>query len=220
MSFLAAPLGLLLKVIYDLIGSYGVAIIVFTIVVKLLLVPLTIKQTRSMKALQEIQPKMQALQEKYKDDKEKLNVKTMELYQEHKINPLGGCLPMLIQLPILLGLFAVLRDPGIYVFESQAVYEALDTSFLWMSNLALPDPWILPLGAGLTTFLSSYTMSGANKNDPTQKVMLYFFPAMIFWWGRSFPAGLTLYWVVSNAFQVVQQLIIKRPGGGTKEVSK
>ncbi|GAB6085947.1 YidC/Oxa1 family membrane protein insertase [Alkaliphilus crotonatoxidans] len=219
MSALAKPLGLLLKMIYDIIGNYGLSIIIFTILVKLLMVPLTIKQMKSMKGIQEIQPKLKELQEKYKDDKEKLNVKTMELYQEYKINPFGGCLPLLIQFPILIGLFAVLREPGIYVFESQAAYEAINTAFLWMANLTDPDPWILPILAGLLTFLSSVTMAGANKSDPSQKMMTYFFPILIFWWGRGFPAGLSLYWVVSNGFQVVQQLVLKRPVAGTKEGS-
>ncbi|WP_026476760.1 YidC/Oxa1 family membrane protein insertase [Alkaliphilus transvaalensis] len=217
MQALARPLGMLLKFIYDLINNYGLSIIVFTIVVKLILVPLTLKQMKSMKELQEIQPKIKEIQEKYKNDKEKLNVKTMELYQEHKISPFGGCLPMLIQLPILFGLFAVLRDPGLYVFGSQEVYESINTSFLWLPNLTDADKLILPLIAGLTTFLTSATTPSANKGDQTQKMMMYFFPVMIFWWGRSFPAGLTLYWVVSNSFQVVQQLVLARPKAKTKE---
>lgn len=204
--------------IFDIIGNYGISIIVFTIVVKLLLVPLTIKQMKSMKEMQEIQPKLKELQEKYKNDKEKLNVKTMELYQEHKVSPFGGCLPLLIQFPILIGLFAVLRQPEVYVFGSQEAYAAINTSFLWMKNLADVDPWILPVLAGITTYLSSVTMSSGNTADSSQKMMTYFFPFMIFAMSKGvlfsrtgFPAGLVLYWVVSNGFQVVQQLIIRRP---------
>lgn len=210
MTIFARPLGVLLRLIYNLVNNYGVSIILFTILVKVLLIPLTVKQMKSMKNIQLIQPKLKEIQEKYKHDKEKMNVKTMELYQEYNVNPFGGCLPLLIQFPILLGLFAVLRDPGLYVFESQAAYEAINTSFLWLPNLTQADPWILPLLAALFTYLSSLTMAGANQGDSSQKIMTYFFPIMIFWWGRSFPAGLTLYWVVSNGFQVVQQLILKR----------
>lgn len=219
MNALARPLGALLKLIFDLTNNYGLSIILFTVVVKLLTVPLTLKQTKSMKELQEIQPKLKKLQEKYKNDKEQLNIKTMELYKEHNISPFGGCLPLLIQFPIIIGLFAALREPGVYVFQSQAAYESINTSFLWLSNLAIPDPylWGLPLLAGLTTYLSSVTMSTGAPADQNQKIMTYFMPIMIFWWGKSFPAGLTLYWVVSNVFQTVQQLIIKRPQAQLKE---
>lgn len=215
MSFLAQPFGMLLKTIYDLIGNYGVSIIVFTIVTKLLLVPLTMKQMKSMKQMQEIQPKIKELQEKYKNDKEKLNIKTMELYKEQNVSPFGGCLPLLIQFPIIIGLFAVLREPVKYGIA----VEAIDVAFLWLPSLLTPDKsLILPILAGLTTYLSSKTMS-ANQNDQTQKMMMYMFPVLMFWWGRSFPAGLTLYWVISNAFQVVQQLVISRPYSKLKEGS-
>lgn len=219
LKVLAKPLGALLKLIFDLTNNYGLSIILFTIAVKLLTVPLTLKQTRSMKELNELQPKLKKIQEKYKDDKEQLNVKTLELYKEHNINPFGGCLPLLIQLPIIIGLFEALREPAKYVFKSEAAYKLIDTSFLWLPNLAVPDPflWGLPLLAGLTTYLSSVTISKGGPTDQNQKIMTYFMPIMIFWWGKSFPAGLTLYWVVSNAFQAIQQLIIRRPQVKTKE---
>lgn len=218
MNLLARPLGALLKLIFDITSNYGLSIILFTLAVKLLTIPLTIKQTKSMKEMQEVQPKLKKLQEKYKNDKEKLNIKTMELYKEHNISPLGGCLPLLIQFPILIGLFAAIREPGVYVFQSQAAYEAINTSFLWMENLANPDQWILPIIVGLTTYLSSATMSAkGGPADSSQKVMMYFMPILLFWWGRSFPAGLTLYLTVSNAFQVIQQLIIRRPQKELKE---
>lgn len=218
MNALARPLGALLKLIFDLTNNYGLSIILFTILTKILTLPLTLKQNKSMKEMQEIQPKLKKLQEKYKKDPEQLNIKTMELYKEHNISPFGGCLPLLIQFPIIIGLFAAIREPGLYVFESQAAYEAINTSFLWMTNLADPDPWILPLLAGITTYLSSATMiAKGGKVDQSQKIMTYFMPIMIFWWGKSFPAGLTLYWAISNTFQLVQQLIIRRPQRELKE---
>lgn len=218
MNALARPLGALLKLIFDLTNNYGLSIILFTIVTKLLTLPLTMKQNKSMKEMQEIQPKLKKLQEKYKNDKEQLNIKTMELYKEHNISPFGGCLPLLIQFPIIIGLFAAIREPGLYVFESQAAYEAINTSFLWMSNLATADKWILPILAGIATYLSSATMTAKGAPvDQSQKIMTYMMPVMIFWWGKSFPAGITLYWVVSSAFQAIQQLIIKRPQGELKE---
>ena len=219
LNVLAKPLGALLKLIFDLTNNYGLSIIIFTVIVKLLTVPLTLKQTRSMREINEIQPKLKKLQEKYKNDKEQLNVKTLELYKEHNINPFGGCFPLLIQLPILVGLFAALREPAKYVFESEAVYRTINTSFLWLTDLSIPDPylWGLPLLAGLTTYLSSVTATAGMPTDQNQKIMTYFMPIMIFWWGKSFPAGLTLYWVVSNAFQAIQQLVIRRPQVKIKE---
>ena len=215
LSFLAQPFGMLLKLIYDLTGNYGLSIIIFTIVTKLLLVPLTMKQMKSMKQMQEIQPKIKELQEKYKNDKEKLNIKTMELYKEQNVSPFGGCLPLLIQFPIIIGLFAVLREPIKYGIAA----EAIDVAFLWLPSLLTPDKsLVLPILAAITTYLSSATMS-QNQTDQTQKMMTYMFPVLIFWWGRSFPAGLTLYWVISNGFQVVQQLVIVKPYSKLKEGS-
>jgi YidC/Oxa1 family membrane protein insertase len=219
LNALAKPLGALLKLIFDLTNNYGLSIILFTVVVKLLTIPLTLKQTRSVREINEIQPELKKLQEKYKNDKEQLNVKILELYKKHKISPFGGCLPLLIQIPILVGLFAALREPAKYVFESEAVYKTIDTGFLWLSNLAKPDPflWGLPLLAGLTTYLSSATMSTGAPTDQNQKIMTYFMPIMIFWWGIKLPAGLTLYWVISNVFQTVQQLAIRGPRVKLKE---
>jgi YidC/Oxa1 family membrane protein insertase len=211
LSLFAEPLGRLLQIVYGVVGNYGISIIIFTILVKLVMIPLTLKQTKSMKNMQEIQPKIKEIQKKYQNDKEKMNEKVMELYKEHNVNPFGGCLPLLIQFPIIIGLFTVLRQPENYGFAREIV----EASFLWMPSLSAPDPWILPVLAGATTYLSSKTMSatkgGGAQQEGMQKMMLYFFPIMIMWWGRSFPAGLTLYWVVSNLFQTGQQLAINRP---------
>lgn len=229
MSFIAEPLGRLLQLVYGVVGNYGVAIIVFTILVKLVMIPLTIKQTKSMKNMQEIQPKLKQIQNKYKNDKETMNEKVMELYKEHNVNPFGGCLPLLIQFPIIIGLFTVLRQPENYGLAREIV----EQGFLWIENLsAQPNDYItfslenfelsmlkhmiLPLLAGVTTYISTKTMSAGQsaaggQQQSMQKMMLYFFPVMIIFWGFGFPAGLTLYWVVSNLFQTGQQLVINRP---------
>ena len=219
LNALAKPLGALLKLIFDLTNNYGLSIVLFTIIVKLITIPLTLKQTRSVREINEIQPELKKIQEKYKNDKELLNAKILELYKKHNISPFGGCLPLLIQFPILIGLFAALREPAKYVFGSEAIYKTIDTSFLWLSNLAMPDPylWGLPLLAGLTTYLSSVTMTTGAPTDQNQKIMTYFMPIMIFWWGIKLPAGLTLYWVISNAFQAIQQLVARRPRVKLKE---
>ena len=132
-------LGLLLKFIYQVVGHYGLAIIVFTVVVKMCLLPLTAAQNRSMASMQEIQPKMDEIKKKYPDNKDKQNQLIMELYQKHKVNPMMGCLPILIQFPILIGLFNVLREPVKYVFTTEAAYAAADTGFLWIKSMATPD---------------------------------------------------------------------------------
>ena len=212
MNIIAEPLSRLMHLVYDLVGHYGISIIVFTVIVKLLMIPLTVKQAKSMKNMQEIQPKINEIQKQYKNDKEKMNQKVMELYKEHNVNPMGGCLPLLIQFPIIIGLFTVLRTPEEYGFAKEVV----DAGFLWMSSMMEPDPWILPLLAGITTFISSKTMqtkpgTGNPQQESMQKMMLYFFPVMIAWMGRTFPAGLTLYWVVSNVFQAGQQMVINGP---------
>lgn len=207
MNILAQPLGLLLRLIYNIVGNYGLSIILFTVLVKLSMLPLTIKQTKSTNELQVIQPKIKEIQEKYKNDQEKLNAKTLELYKEEKVNPYGGCLPLIIQLPIIIGLFAVMKSPEVYVFASEEIYRSISTNFLWLNNLVDPDTVILPILAGFTTYLTSITTS-TKSTGQSQKVLNYLMPIMIFWWGRSFAAGLTLYWVVSNAFQIIQQLIL------------
>lgn len=173
------------------------------------MVPLTLKQAKSINDLQAMQPKIKDIQEKYKNDQEKLNLKTLELYKEQNASPYGGCLPLIIQLPIIIGLFTVLKSPEVYVFASEEIYCSISTEFLWLKNLADPDTLVLPLLAGVTTYLTSITTS-SNSNVQSQKVINYVMPIMIFLWGRSFAAGLTLYWVVSNTFQIVQQLLLAR----------
>jgi len=244
LDFIAKPMGVMVKFIYDMlkfvdnpvISAYALAIIVAGILLKLVLLPLTRKQTNSMKEMQQIQPEIQKLQKKYKNDKETLNRKTMELYQEHDINPMGGCLPLLIQFPILIGFFYVLRDPVKYAFQSQEIYDAMNKSFLWIKDLGFPAnhvfengivnglsmgfdiPYVgaaiplLALVAGLTTYYQSKMMqsgqsTGSDQAASTQNMMTKFMPVMIFFFALNFPAGLTLYWTVSNIFQIVQQYI-------------
>jgi YidC/Oxa1 family membrane protein insertase len=229
LDFIYQGLGALLGGVYGFVGSYWLAIVIFTIIVKLLLIPLSFKQIQSTKAMNDIQPKLKKLQEKYKDDKETLNIKMMELYKEHNINPLAGCLPLLIQMPVLFGLFGVLRNPAEYVFGGNAAMatEALNQGFLWVSDLSVPDslgalintgvpflnglPGILPILAALTTYLSMALTTGkqqqANQQMQTMQMMM---PLMILWFGTSMSAGLMIYWVVSNTFQMGQQYIVPK----------
>ena len=238
MSIFAQVFGYLLGLIYGIVNDYGVAIIIFTLFTKLLLMPFTIKQMKSSKAMAAIQPKMKEIQEKYKDNKEKQNQMLVELYKEHKYNPMSGCLPLLIQFPIIIGLFTALREPGTYVFvgDPELALLATQDTFLWIKNLSLPDlmsnvfstgpawllgfPGIMPI---LSSVLTYFQMSSQNASTQTSgnsamnnqmKIMQIMFPVMILFWGKSLSAGLILYWTVGSVFQIVQQYVMKTPAKG------
>jgi YidC/Oxa1 family membrane protein insertase len=207
LGVIARPLSHLIAWIYGLIGNYGIAIIILTLIVKLCLYPLYIKQTKSTAKMSVVQPKIQALQNKYADDKETLNIKMAELYKEEKFNPMSGCLPMLIQMPIIMGLFALLRNPMLYITNDDMIF-AFHEPFLWIDDLSQPDRWILPIIAGIATFISftmNRVLSDTGANDQSagmMKMMMYIFPIMILWMARSFPSGLALYWAVSQIIQI------------------
>lgn len=205
MGLLATPLGMLLKFIYDIVGSYGVAIIIFTLIAKICMYPLYTRQIKSTAQMSEIQPKVMEIQNKYKDDKEKQNEKLMELYEKEGYNPMGGCLPMGIQMLIIFPLFALLRNPIQYMGGSEEMLLAVHSTFLWIRDLSQPDLWILPIAAGVTTFLSFWQTSKQSEAPgmPSQKIMQYLFPVMIVYMGRSFPAGVTIYWFFNTLFQIV-----------------
>ena len=207
LGIIANPLGILLDLLYSVINNYGITIIVFTVIVKLCLYPLYIKQTKSTAKMSEVQPKMQALQRKYANDKETLNIKMAELYKEEKFKPMEGCLPMLIQMPIIMGLFALLRNPMMYMNDNSMIF-AYHEPFIWIADLSQPDLWILPIIAGVATFISfsmTQALSDTEANhqmNGMMKMMKYIFPIMILWMARSFPSGLALYWAVSQVIQI------------------
>lgn len=244
----AKPLGALLKWIYDLcvntgldserLSAYSLSIVITTIVFKFILLPLTLKSTKSMQGMQEIQPKMQEIQKKYKGNPEKVNEETMKLYKEYNVSPFGGCLPMLIQFPILLAYFNVMREPVKYVFGSKEAFDSINRGFLWIIDIAKTPtaviggqvndvqiagvvvPVIAILSAITTFFYSKYSMNmqqpstasseAANQAQVTQKMMMYMMPLMFLFFGYTYPVGFTIYWTVSNIFAIVQQLIIKK----------
>ncbi len=223
MEFIYEMMGKLLYSVYLVIQNYGLAIIVFTIIIKVALLPLTLKQTNSMKKMNELQPQLKEIQEKYKNNKEKLNEKMMQLYKDNNYNPAGGCLPLLLQFPILIGLFRVLQNPQLYVFP-ESVYEGVVQNFLWLPNLGNPDPYyILPVLAAATTYLSTKMISANSAGGgaaQTQKTMNMIMPLMIGWISINFPSGLALYWVMSNLFQMGQQYVALRKVPGNKEVTR
>ena len=193
-------LALLLTTTDKYVGNFGVSIIVVTILIKIALLPLTLKQDKSMKEMKKIQPELEKLKEKYANDKQMLNIKTMELYKEHKVNPLGGCLPLLLQLPILFALFGVLRS-GII---------PTDSSFLWM-KLSEPDPFfILPVLNGAVSFLQQKLMG--TSDNAQMKNMMYVFPIMMIVISYKMPSGLQIYWLTSSLIAVIQQYFIMKKG--------
>lgn len=188
-------------------GNRGVGIILFTLIIRVILSPLMNFQTKSMRKTQELQPKITALQEKYPskdtETQQKFREEQQKLYQEHGVNPYAGCLPLLVQMPILMAVYqAISRVPALRA-----------GSFLWIDVLGEPDPlYIFPVLAAIFTFLSTYlsSMSQANSNSSI-KIMNYVMPIMILVMGSNLPGALSLYWVVSNAFQVGQTLLINNP---------
>ncbi|NLV20939.1 MAG: membrane protein insertase YidC [Syntrophomonadaceae bacterium] len=180
--------------------NYGLAIIFMTIAIKLLMFPLTQKQMKSMRAMQEIQPKTKYIQEKYKDDPQVMQQKIMELYKEHGVSPFGGCLPLLIQMPIFIAFYQALFN---FKFVNLA-----HAGFLWIPNIGKPDPYfILAILAAVTTFYQQ-KISMVDSKDPTQKTMLYFMPLFMAFIAYKLPAGLPLYWVVFNILGIIQQLYV------------
>ncbi|HHU16760.1 MAG TPA: membrane protein insertase YidC [Clostridiales bacterium] len=208
-GFIARPLGMLLSFLYNYIDNYGITLIIFTIIVRLILFPLYADQIKHSARMASVQPKMQELQRKYAYDKQTLNMKLVELYKEEKFNPMRGCLPVLVQMPIIFGLFALLRNPMVFI-ESDKMLMAVHEAFFWIEDLSQPDPWVLPILAGVATFfafrLSQQYNVGMTENTMSgvMKMMQYFFPIMIVWMGRSFPAGLTVYWFVGTVIQIIQ----------------
>ena len=178
-------------------ASYGWAIILLTIIVKMALYPLTVKQVKSMKAMQELSPKMKKIQEKYKDNPQMMQQKIGALYKDAGVNPLAGCLPLLIQMPILMGMYY-----SLYNFSYPTPESAY---FLWMKSMSEPDPmYILPVLSALTTFLQQ-KMTTTDSNNPQMKMMMFIMPLFIGWISINFPSGLVLYWVTMNVVQIVQQ---------------
>jgi YidC/Oxa1 family membrane protein insertase len=182
--------------------SFGLAIIVFTIIIKIVLLPLSIKQTKSTAKMGAIQPEMKKVQEKYKSDPQKAQQEVMKLYKENGVNPMGGCLPMLIQMPILFALFAVFQKLN---FQG--------AGFLWLHDLTKADPYyILPILSTVTTYFSSKLMQPAGDSAQSKQTSTMNTGMAIFMGFMSikFAGALVLYWVINNVLTVVQTLVINK----------
>lgn len=196
----------------DIFKNGGVAIIVFTIVVKTLMLPLTIKSTRSSKAMQELAPRIKEIQKKHGSDRQKASQETFALYNAHGVNPMAGCLPMLIQIPIFWGVYRAIMN----LLGSPAWDPTTDGigHFLWLHDLSEADPYkILPILAGVFQFIQSRMMrpAGQKITDPQQQMMntmMNFMPLMVIAFGWSFASGAVIYWAVQSIYSVVQQWFI------------
>ena len=200
LKWLAMPLLIALKFLYGYVHNYGIAIIILTILIKLIFWPLGNKSYKSMKEMQKLQPKMAALREKYKDDKTKLSQESMALYKAHKVNPLGGCLPMIVQIPVFFGLYKSL----LYAIELRH-----SPFFWWIEDLSAKDPYyITPIIMGATMFIQQkMTPTGA---DPMQAKIMLFMPIIFTFMFLNFPSGLVIYWLFNNVISIGQQVYINR----------
>ena len=196
----AKPIFYVLRFIHDYIPNYGITIILLTVGIKLIFVPLQYKSYKSMKMMKAIQPKIAAVQEKYKGDRDKLNKELMKLYRDQKVNPLGSILPMFLQMPVFIALFNVLY---MSIDLRQAPF------MLWVTDLSVQDPfYVLPIIMGATMFIQQKITP--NTMDPTQAKIMLILPIGMTFLFINFPAGLVLYWMTNNILTITQQLVTDR----------
>lgn len=197
--FIAKPLHWLLSVIQNFVGNWGVAIICLTFIVRGAMYPLTKAQYTSMAKMRMLQPKLQAMRERIGDDRQRMSQEMMELYKKEKVNPLGGCLPILLQMPIFIALYWALME---------SVELRHSPFFGWIHDLSAQDPYyILPLLMGASMFVIQ-KMSPTTITDPMQQKIMTFMPVMFTFFFLWFPSGLVLYWLVSNIVTLIQQTLI------------
>ncbi len=208
-------------------GGYGLAIILFSILMRLILLPLDLKSRKSNEKMQSIQPEVEAINKKYKNDPDKRNKKTMELYQKYEINPMGGCLPMLLQFPLFFAMVGALNS-----ISNREVARGSIDAFLWIKNIWQPDSplkaltgqnigmfgkgfnglFLLPILAGVTSYYQmkiTQPDTGSNANQQ-MKGFTAIMPIMSVWFCMMYTASFAIYWVTTNVFQIVQQLILKK----------
>jgi YidC/Oxa1 family membrane protein insertase len=200
-SAVAKPLLYCMKFLYRYVHNYGIAIIIITVLIKIIFYPLTYKSYKSMKDMQKLQPKMAELKEKYKNDKDALNKAVMQLYQTHKVNPLGGCLPMLFQMPIFIALYRALMS-SIELRHAPFIF--------WIQDLSAKDPYyVTPLVMGATMFIQQ-KMTPATGMDPAQAKMMLALPVVFTVMFINMPSGLVIYWLVNNILTIAQQAYINK----------
>ncbi len=210
-TVIAEFFSVILSNIYMVIPNFALSIIIMTLLVKLVTFPLNNKQIQSSRRMQELQPEIKKIQNKYKNDKEKQNKAVMEFMKENKVNPLAGCLPLLVQFPVLIAIFQLLREADKFgITELPGFSPFLIPAFSFVDLMVSPTEagalayWVFPIIAGATTFIQSKQM----MTDPNQKMMLYMMPAMITFFSFSFPVGLVIYWIMNNLFTMGQHYLL------------
>jgi YidC/Oxa1 family membrane protein insertase len=212
-AFVARPLLELMVLLHRFTGNYGWSIVLLTIGIRVLFYPVNKRQLQAMKAMQRVQPELKRIQEKFKDDRERLNKEMMEVYRRHRVNPLSGCLPMLVQLPVFVGLYNALLQS----------IELRHAPFVgWIHDLSQPDrlgtwaiPFVHPPGIPILTLLMGVSMllqqqTAPSSGDPVQQRMMMFLPAVFTVMFINFPAGLVLYWLSNNVLSIAQQQFMNR----------
>ncbi len=234
MRFINQFMGWVLRMSYDLvktiipgdsnvISNYAIAILLLAIIIKVITIPLTMKQSKSMAKSRALQPKIKELQEKYGNDAQTIARKQQELYKEAGVNPMSGCLPLLIQLPILMAMWNVVRQPELYAFTEPGMYEAMNKSLFWISNLNEVDvTLILPILAAGVSFLNQKLMMAVNKPvgtgnkeqdkamEQSNNMMTMMMPVMMFFIYRSMPAVLPFYMIISMGLSTITQLLVNK----------
>jgi YidC/Oxa1 family membrane protein insertase len=213
-------LGVVLLYFHNTLGApWWLSIALLTVVIRTLLFPLTVKQVKSMRAMQDLKPEMDRIRAQYRDNRQKQQEETMKLYQERKVNPLGGCLPILVQMPIFIGIFYVIRQFGGYRIGDRVVPPQFESfhegGILWFQNLSAPDPlYLLPVISALTMLAA--TEITAKNIDPQQRWLMRLLPIGITVFLFNFPAGLFVYWITSNLVTLTQNYLIYHHGPGRR----
>lgn len=205
---IAKPLILVLNFFYTYVHNYGLAIILLTVVIKLLFWPLSQKSYKSMQQMKKLQPMMMKLREKYKDDRQKMNEEMMQLYKTYKVNPLGGCLPIAVQIPVFIALYQALMG-AIELRHAPFISHVPFTDIIWLADLSAKDPYyVTPIIMGATMFLQQKLTPA--PGDPMQAKIMLFLPIVFTFLFLSFPSGLVLYWLVNNILSIAQQWWVMR----------
>jgi YidC/Oxa1 family membrane protein insertase len=190
----------ILNLMHSVIGNYGFAIMIFGLLIKMIFFPLSRQMVISQHKMQAVQPELKKIQQKYKSDPQRLNQEMMHLYKTYKVNPLSGCLPLLIQMPIFFALFRTLTTS---IEFRQATF------VFWITDLSLKDPfYVLPISMGVMMLIQSLTTTV----DPRQRLMVIFMPIVMVWIFMSLPSGLQLYWFTYNILTLIEHFVIKRGG--------
>jgi len=200
-TFAAAPLFQFLTFLHDYVGNWGWAIVILTLVIRILLFPLTFRGMLSMAKLKEVSPKVKELQKKFKGDPQRMNAAVMALYKKEGANPLGGCLPLLLQIPVFFAIYRVLLN-AVELKGAEWIF--------WITDLAHMDPtFVLPIIMGATMFYQQH-ITPSNFTDPMQEKIFKFLPLIFTFFFITFPAGLVLYWAVNNIFSIAQQAVVNK----------